>query len=391
VLEGYGAGAAMLQSLMQEYPDAKYSWGGLIAGEAAYRIGRFYYRDKDIANAKKAFDFALQNYPSVRMSTGMLYSTYYASYIKATNVAAAKGSEWIEKEIRRTQPGDPAEKLYRQADLPQEDDRLRLYDELQGQFPQHDRAGEALTRSASILAGKQRWVEAITRLRKIVEEYPKSKWPNGTLITPEAAYKIGSYYGYAKDIQNAKKSFDYALQNFRDECNDEGEPLAKRYEAQIKEVNAAVGKPWEGVRKPADAMEESCRRADWLCNQKPDEALKLYDDLLTKYPKHDLAGAAVAGSASALFSLGRFEEGIQRLQRVISEFPDSRDVSGKMLAPWAAYEIAIRYYLRRDMPNAKKAFDFALGKFPDASWQKGVSYAQHFAAMIARVNAAVAK
>ncbi|MEW6357914.1 MAG: tetratricopeptide repeat protein [Planctomycetota bacterium] len=240
--KGFPEAVPILQRVIQEYPEARYSWGERIAGEAAYRIGVFYYKNRDMLNAKRAFDFAVEKYKDAKTSSGMLFSTSFDSYIRVTNVAVAKGEEWLRKEMRIPTPGDPAERLYREAYFRTGDESLGFYDELIAKFPQHERMGEALIRSTRMLVTRKRNAEAIQRLQQIVEKYPNAQWPNGTTIAPEAAYMIGGIYFMQKDMPNAKKAFDYALQHYPDARSDEGDLLAQRHSAEIQQVNLAVGK-----------------------------------------------------------------------------------------------------------------------------------------------------
>jgi hypothetical protein len=58
-----------------------------------------------------------------------------------------------------------------------------------------------------------------------------------------AAYELGYWYYEKKDMQNAKKAFDFAVARYPD-----GAYYSKQYAGIIKEVNEAVGKPREDTK-----------------------------------------------------------------------------------------------------------------------------------------------
>ena len=109
------------------------------------------------------------------------------------------------------------------------------------------------------------------------------------------------------------------------------------------------------------------RRAEKLRPGNPEESLKIHQELVAKYPKDRLAGAALTNSARILHRLGRYDEALAAYRRVIDEYRGSRFFRVGRADEAAAYEIGHSYYAKGDKDGARKAFEAALQKFPNST------------------------
>jgi len=109
------------------------------------------------------------------------------------------------------------------------------------------------------------------------------------------------------------------------------------------------------------------RRAEKLRPGNPEESLKIHQELVAKYPKDRLAGAALTNSARILHRLGRYDEALAAYRRVIDEYRGSRFFRVGRADEAAAYEIGHSYYAKGDKDGARKAFEAALQRFPNST------------------------
>jgi hypothetical protein len=123
----------------------------------------------------------------------------------------------------------------------------------------------------------------------------------------------------------------------------------------------------EAQEQAGTDAEDLYRRAERLRPRNPEESLKIHQELVAKYPKHPLAGAALTNSARILHRLGRYDEAIAAYRRVIDGYPGSRFFRVGRADEAAAYEIGHSYYAKGDKDGARKAFEAALQKFPNST------------------------
>ena len=291
-------------------------------------------------------------------------------------------------------PADPAGALFAKGwaahSVGNYNEAVRTYKELVQKYPGTDWTARALGCMAWDLMILKRHDEAIETWQRVQREYPDSKYKNGSLVAGQAAYSIADCFYVKGDVDQAMAALDQAVQNFPDvrggenDGNLRSEMFLKMVEneeerkamAQVMEAGAAAD--------PAEYLYCRTYTLRW------DEALKSYQKLLNQYPRHRLAGASLAKVAWMLSGLGLYDEAIARYQKILDQYPDSQYLSGKAVAPGAAWSLACCYYVKGDLQNARKAFSFALEKYPDTN-VRGKLYGEVFLTLIKKVDAAVGK
>ncbi len=97
--------------------------------------------------------------------------------------------------------------------------------------------------------------------------------------------------------------------------------------------------PLELVNPPQTSEEQSYRDAYTAYKSGDfDQAVKLFEAFLAKYPKSDLAQNAVYWMGEARFAQGRFDEAVLQFDRVIKEFPGSKKELNSLLRQGQAFE-----------------------------------------------------
>jgi len=95
----------------------------------------------------------------------------------------------------------------------------------------------------------------------------------------------------------------------------------------------------ELVNPPQNPEEKAYRDAySAYKNGDFDQAVRLFEEFLTKYPKTDLSPNAVYWTGESRFAQGRFDEAVLQFDRVIKEFPGSKKELNSLLRQGQAFE-----------------------------------------------------
>ena len=91
-------------------------------------------------------------------------------------------------------------------------------------------------------------------------------------------------------------------------------------------------------RLPDSAEEKAFKEAYSLLKRSPEEAIRLFEGFLKKYPKSPLAPDSVYWMAEARFAQSRFDEAVLLFDRVIKEYPGSKKELNALLKQGEAFE-----------------------------------------------------
>jgi len=118
-----------------------------------------------------------------------------------------------------------------------------------------------------------------------------------------------------------------------------GSDPTSRNEKTASSTGSATQRALELVNPPQTNEEQSYRDA-YTAYKGGDfeQAVKLFEAFLAKYPKSDLAQNAVYWMGEARFAQGKFDEAVLQFDRVIKEFPGSKKESNSLLRQGQAFE-----------------------------------------------------
>jgi tol-pal system protein YbgF len=108
-----------------------------------------------------------------------------------------------------------------------------------------------------------------------------------------------------------------------------------------KTISGVIGQeaaPIELVEPQDSSEEQAFKEAYSLLKRSPEEAVRLFDGFLKKYPKSQLAADSVYWMAEARLAQSRFDEAILLFDRVIKEFPGSKKELNALLKQGEAFE-----------------------------------------------------
>jgi tol-pal system protein YbgF len=116
------------------------------------------------------------------------------------------------------------------------------------------------------------------------------------------------------------------------------EPGAVEPKKPLSGVIGQEAAPIELVEPQDSGEEQAFKEAYSLLKRSPEEAVRLFDGFLKKYPKSQLAADSVYWMAEARLAQSRFDEAILLFDRVIKEFPGSKKELNALLKQGEAFE-----------------------------------------------------
>jgi len=114
-------------------------------------------------------------------------------------------------------------------------------------------------------------------------------------------------------------------------------PVAQSRQA-LSGVIGEQAAPIELVEAPDSAEEKAFKEAYALLKRSPDEATRLFEGFLKKYPKSPLAPDSVYWMGEARFAQSRFDEAVLLFDRVIKEYSGSKKELNALLKQGEAFE-----------------------------------------------------
>ena len=313
----------------------------------------------------------------------------------ATNVPAwAQEAGKAAQGAKAASPADPAGALFAKGwaghSAGNYKEAVKAYEEVVQKYPGTEWAGRALGCMGWDLMIMKRYGQAIEVYQRVMREYSNSRYKTGSLVAGQAAYSIAHCLYANGDADQAMAGLDLAVQFCPDARSGDNDGNLRSelflHMIESEEEQKAAAQAMEGGAQ-ADSPEYLYCRA---CYMKWDEALKSYQKFLNQYPRHKLAGAALANTAWGLSLLGFYDEAIARYRKILEEYRDAQYLDEKHVAPQAAWALACCYYVKGDMPGAKKAFAFALEKYADTS-VRGRLYGEVYLTLTKMADAAVEK
>lgn len=278
----------------------------------------------------------------------------------------------------RPPQADEAESLYSRAVSAEKaqntEGALRIYRDIGAKYPNHNRAGCAWQRAGNILGGLGRYDEAIDAYTKVLTDHRQSRFGNGLLAAPFAAYGIAVCHHAEGQEDKAREAFDRAAREFPDMRSERGTLLQEDYRKRLQAPVADLRD------RGALSLYQAGNRAQRAGRE--EEAVRIFSEMAAKYPTHNYAGCALANTGRLLEGLERYDEAIQAYEKALKEHPNSRHGDGVSAAAKAAYGIAMCYHKKGDAERAAKALEEATAKFPDARGHGQRPFQQEFLDMV---------
>ena len=322
-------------------------------GQKLFETGTAALKSKNYEFSLRVFDYIVQEYPQSE-----LYSDALNGLIKSR-----------EEQIKEKYPPSAA------------DIRLimRDYDRLVAGFPDSKAAGEALLSKASLYAFALDMPDsALEALERIISSSDDKD------IVSRAKLRAG-------DIKLLKgEPWESALLYAQVEKANKGENIGR--EAKLKEAKLsyykgefALAREQLDILKSAtskeisnDAMELSLFIQDYTYGDSTGAALKLFaeaellefrnkyqeavqrlDKLISEYPGHSLVSEALFKQASVLVKTGGYDEALLKLKKILEQYGDNIRIDDALM-----FQAKIREIYKGDSSGAKQDYKELIDKFP---------------------------
>jgi tetratricopeptide (TPR) repeat protein len=139
---------------------------------------------------------------------------------------------------------------------------------------------------------EDRWDEAFKRFKSIEDKYPQ------TYSALQVPLQIARHYKKISDVEKENEAYQQAL---------------SKYKTMIEQKPDTLG---------ALAVLDFIITA-YVEQDKKDEALVYLDALIEKYPKSAIKAKALLSKGILYYQLGKTDESIRSLEKIVSDFPDS--------------------------------------------------------------------
>jgi len=175
---------------------------------------------------------------------------------------------------------------------------------------------------------KKNWEELIKQALIVHKNFP------GTPFAHEALFYLGVGYFHLEDCEVANKYFTSYLHK---------QVAPKYFEEAIQLKFAIAGKYDKGAKKHLLGMKSMPK---WVPAR--EDALAIYDEVITALPHHDLAAQALLGKARLFLKDEEYKSSVEAYQMLIRRFPKHE------LTPESYLGIANVYLIqcRKEYPDA---------------------------------------
>ena len=334
---------AWLNQQEQRIPEAVTAYESIVANysdmpeapDAYYGLGRLYRDEGRTSDAIEAFS-------KVGREAG---ETYIAALIEAANIHI--------KEER----SDQGKALLTQ-----------LLDGVTGDPGLEARAHFQM---AQLDLNNKNYVDALNRYSLVLEEYPESE------VISDARYGRGLAYHYVGRYDRAVSDYQILLDGELPETMQRKIEfsMALSFSAQGKDqqaqelLNAVISQGDESLARSARLQLISMAE-----KQDPQQAIKIYEELLESMESEEEKQRVLIRLASAYFRLDQFQKSIDATQQLIDMAMDVESVSNALFIQGNSY------FRSEDYPRAIEVYSSIIENYPQIGWAKnalfqiGVSY-----------------
>lgn len=148
---------------------------------------------------------------------------------------------------------------------------------------------------------KKNWEEVVHQCIIVIRNFPE------TPFAEEAQFYLGIGYFYLEDFEMSNKHLSKYLKK---------QTTPKHFEEAITHKFTIAEKFQKGAKKHVMGWKSL---PQWMPAK--EEAIEIYDEVITALPHHDLAAAALFGKAKLLLKDDDFKQSVEAYQTLIRRFP----------------------------------------------------------------------
>ncbi|MEW6754296.1 MAG: tetratricopeptide repeat protein [Candidatus Latescibacterota bacterium] len=304
-------------ALLQEpnYPEAARTFGEGFqrfprSGESAnmaFSRGLAEFSSGDYESAAASFDVYLKAFPT---DANAMHGWYYLGHSRQVLTEFVRAAEAFSALVDRF-PDTPyreevlflvGENYYNAQQYPK---AIRAYEEFLRAFPQGEQADDAQYAMAWAYIEQKQMEPGVAAMAELVARYPKSD------LAPKAQFTVGDYYYNTQAYDQSIAAYDKLVADYP---TSENAQRAKDLLRELREVKA--GFEYNEVMKS-------------LAEQRYREAVKGFEELITRYPGSYTALASYCNMGMAYESMEDWSKAVGSYDRVLEgapQVPGSRDV-----------------------------------------------------------------
>jgi tetratricopeptide (TPR) repeat protein len=299
------------------------------AADAYYGLGRLYRGEGRLDEAVEAFSKVGRN----------ARETYIAALIEAANIHIKEGRSSEGKKL--------LEKL------------------LEGVTGDPGLEARAHFQMAQLDLNNKNYVDALSGYTRVIEEYPASD------VIRDVHYGRGLAYHYVGRYDRALADYQWLLDT------DLPETMQRKVEFSMALSYSAQGKDARAKNLLNDVIEkgdESLARSARLQlismaeKRDPEEAIKIYEELLAGIETEEEKQRVLIRLASAYFRLNQFQKSIETTQELIDLAMDIESISNAMFIQGNSY------YKSDDYVKAIEVYRSIMENYPQIGWAKNALF-----------------
>jgi len=311
------------EAISQNYPDSRE------VADAYYGLGRLY-RDEE------RLDEAIDAFSKVGRDAR---ETYIAALIEAANIHIREGRS------------DEGKKL--------------LEELLEGVTGDPGLEARAHFQMAQLDLNNKNYLDALNRYTLVIEEYPESD------VIRDVRYGRGLAYHYVGRYDRALADYQWLLDTDLPETMrlKIAFSMALSYSAKGEDAQAK-GLLSEVIEKGDESLARSARLQliSMAEKQDPEEAIQIYEELLTGTESEKERQRVLIRLASAYFRLNQFQKSIDATQKLIDLAIDIESVSNALFIQGNSY------FKAEDYAKAIEVYGSIIENYPQIGWAKNAAF-----------------
>lgn len=303
-------------SFVKHYPNSKY------LAQAQFFIGRCFFHQSDFLKALSQFQSLLSDPRAASFKDG-LYYWIAEVHFKGNDYQTA--ALFYSKVIDNYPDSEfNPQALYSlgrsQLEMEKFDAAIESFNQLITKFPSHTLINSATFQIGETLYRAKEYEKAKEAFKKFINNFPKSS------RISECYYFLAEISYYTNDYKGALSFYSKAMNSIEADDN-----LKNKSEQLKSQINSGIG--WAFIKEQKldeaagvffSAKESDSvllgRAAVKLARSEPDDAIRIYDTLINKYPASPYLLDAFLGKAEALYKNNSFEGAADVYNKIIKDF-----------------------------------------------------------------------
>jgi TolA-binding protein len=237
----------------------------------------------------------------------------------------------------------------------QSDKAIAVFEQLVTEFPEEKWAGCALVSLGEVYLSKNEEAKAEDAWKRAAQKYPEAQFDDGVKVAPVSVFQLAFLYENKGKTEEAEKLYHEILDKYSNERAHNRRSFAQLIGFRLRLLSDRKNFSADDLA----AMEKTYQEAVKDLSSK--KAIESLLEILSKYPKSNLAGPAAVVLAQAYSQSGNYADAEKYLIAAQTDYADCYFPNGAQVGPLAGYFQALLYRAR-----AEQTFARISQQYPDA-------------------------